>query len=372
MDLSDDHEIFEYLTFDLGVLALEYLPVKETCIGEWQPWSTIERFALPSQIAIHDEEIYIVDSLSPSVRVFSLGHNRSSPSKLDDRSPSSKLDDRSSNFEVKLQREWALKVPHKSQYWHVNGLAISPRGILYVVDSVERYIYLFTRWGEFIRSWRIDQEPFNFPHGIVIAPQSQRIYITDPGGGHIYVFDLEVKDERNDKRNDERNEQNGANKLRQKWVLDGIVGPDDLYRPYGIALSHDEREIYTIDRHYLLCAFSSEGKLLWQQKVAEFNKRSEERFEVSLPPEIALSPRGEIYVVNSFTNTIYVFDKPKGSDSEDGSSLTLNRDDRSSRFKVRRWIDSFNYPRGIVVWQGRIYVADVKNHRVVVFRQDYN
>ena len=82
---------------------------------------------------------------------------------------------------------WGSLGSDKGQFTEDHGIAVSPSGNVYVVDTRNNRIQEFSSDGTFIRQWGSDgrgPDQFLIPHDIAVD-SSNNVYVTDSGNVHF-------------------------------------------------------------------------------------------------------------------------------------------------------------------------------------------
>src|SRR3989304_5987344 len=192
------------------------------------------------------------------------------------------------------------------QLYEPTGVAVAPDKRLYVVDSVNNRIQIFSRDGEFIKS----------------------LGTKGKGNGRIAVFTMDG------------------------LFLDNIGSkgrsPGQLYNPTGVALSIDGKIWVTDTGNNRVFVFDTHGKHL-----ASIGSEGRERNNFSRPAGIAVEPSGRIIVADSENNRIHGL-------NSNGKFFGLFGSKGNGRAQFRG-------PQLAALSDNLCYVADTYKHRIQVF-----
>ena len=219
----------------------------------------------------------------------------------------------------------------KGQLRFPYGLAVDGRGQVYVADLYNGSISIFTPDGEFLGYFG-EKDPsedlLKGPAGLALA--GDRLYVADVRKSQVLAFSLDGR--------------------LVRTIGEKGSEPGQLLSPNAVAVSGDR--VYVVDTgNDRVEVFSTEGSF-----IEEFNGSPNQDESLLVNPRgIAFDGRGVLYVVSNLTNHIHGFDrdgKPYFSFGNAGA------DD-----------GNFYLPNGLTVDdQGRVYVTDTANGRVVVYQ----
>lgn len=203
--------------------------------------------------------------------------------------------------------DWHAKYPGGWQPIEVNGLSIDSQGRLYAFNTGEYPVTVFDREGNFLNAW--GKEYFTHIHGSCIGPDDS-LYVADDGNHTVGKFTTNGK----------------------LLMMLGKKGQPS-------------------DTGYTLV--DATGKKLNIFEAITTTKRSGPPFNA--PTDVALSPKGEIYVSDGYGNARVHKFTPEGkllfSWGEPGKGP-----------------GQFVVPHGIAVdKRGRVLVADRHNNRIQIF-----
>ena len=208
------------------------------------------------------------------------------------------------------------------------GITGDGKGTIYVTDSASGTVFRHTPGGEFL-------EPFivgviTRPTGIVYAPRTGEIYVTDTANHKIVVFDRE-----------------GVRKFEFGLLGDG---PGEFNHPTDLALDHSGRLIVTDALNFRVQTLSATGEF-----ITVFGSSGDSSGAFNKPKGVAVDSDGNIYVVDSLQDAVQIFD-PSGR-------LLMAFGSRGSR------PGEFWMPSGLFIdGKDTIYVADSYNNRIQMFQ----
>lgn len=256
------------------------------------------------------------------------------------------------------------------------GVTVDSSGRIYIADSALRVVHAFDpAQAKYSSIKGTRQQEFKFPVGLTLDQQG-RLYVSDPESGAVFGFDRD-----------------GSPFL---TITEG------LQRPAGLAFNATNNLLYVVDvgRHEIL-AYDLKGKLIFA-----FGGRGTENARLNFPTNIAIDPRGTVYVSDALNFRVQLFQsdgtfisnfgrlgdalgdlaRPKGIgiDSEghiylvEGLYDVVNVFDRQGQLLMSfgnagAGRGEFWLATGIFVDpKDRIYVADSYNSRVQVFQYLHN
>ena len=280
------------------------------------------RGPFPSAIAVDSaENVYVADEFKNQIYVFDSDGNP-----LGDWRPGQTSDDTPSNlvfpapntagdgvsFDLILKKEGAWDTSADGELNGPMGLAFSQDDRMYVSDSYNHRVQVFTKDGEFLGKWGrlgCEEGEFNLPWGITVDKE-----------GCVYVADWK-------------------NARVQKFSSDGefvavFGGPDSgegrLQRPSGVAVDNDGDvyvadwgahclKIYAPDGSHMLTLLGDADRLPpWQQAKVNANVntlRARQRADLSQeryfrrPVAVQVDNEGRIIVLETVSNRLQVYIK---------------------------------------------------------------
>ncbi len=217
------------------------------------------------------------------------------------------------------------------------GIARDTDGFLYVADSQNHRIQVFSPEGAFVREWGsqgMAPGQFQEPWGVAVASDGT-VYVADTWNHRIQVFDRQ------------------GTYLRE-WGIFGETAEDisrdgAFYGPRGLALDADDNLYVSDTGNKRVLKYNAQGFLL---EAAGGSGSGPGQFQE--PVGLAVDADGLVYVADTWNRRIQVLD----------SELTYVRE-----WRVRGWnsVSVLNKPYIAVDEQGTVWATDPESHRVLGF-----
>lgn len=260
-----------------------------------------------------------------------------------------------SYVDLPVARSWGAAGTEPGQFNRPRGIAIGPDGEVYVVDSDNSRIQVFSPDGSFLRQWgsycdietgsgcvdpdgdgplALGDGQFKEPWGITVDG-SGRVYVADTWNHRVQVFD-----------------DGGA--FVAKWgrlgQMSSASGGEDLfYGPRDLVVDDQGRLFVSDTGNKRIIVFEPDGTYLAQWGGGGLTAGSFEE-----PVGLALDSDGDLYVADTWNRRIQFF----------GPGYNYIRE-----WPVEGWFGTnvTNKPYIDVDSQGRAYVTDPEAYRVYVF-----
>ena len=212
-------------------------------------------------------------------------------------------------------RQWGSYGGNPGQFNCPNDLAVDNNGNVYVTDGFYTnshwWVQVFTNNGNFIRYWDGD---FGIPFGIDINDSTGHVYVADLGYDNIKVF-------------------SNTGILLMQW---DICPSSDCFL-FGLEIDQTNGDVYVAGEvSNEVGVFSQEGTL---KRIITG--------QFSGPYDIAFDQRGYVFISNDLAGTVQVYTK-------DGNFITE--------------FGGFSGPGGIAINKNnRVYIADYDNNVIYVY-----
>ena len=169
-------------------------------------------------------------------------------------------------------------------FWGPRAVAVGPQGRIYVADTGNKRIQVFTPDGQFVSQWGgkgLQEGRMDEPVGLAIARDGSS-YVADTWNQRIQLFDAQQY-------------------YVHLWEVDSWYGQSLENKPY-LALDARNRLYATDPEGYRILVFESRGKFL-----ASLGRYGTEDDAFMLPTGIAIDDQGYIYVVDTATHRVMKF-----------------------------------------------------------------
>ena len=164
-------------------------------------------------------------------------------------------------------------------------LALDSRRQLYVADSEQRTVRVFSRDGEQLRSYG-GKDILQKPLGVAIDETRRRLYVSDGAANLVKVFDLE----------------SGQPLLTMGSGFDSRA-PGDLHNPVGLAVAKDGR-LYVVEHlNARISVFNPDGSF-----AEFFGQRSSGLDGFENPRGVAIDSEGNLWVADFRRKALRAFD----------------------------------------------------------------
>lgn len=226
------------------------------------------------------------------------------------------VDRASGNKVLNVGDKGLMKIP--------NGVAVTDKGVICVVDSGNHCVCLFTQQGVPIGKFGAKGDEFSdfyFPYGIKISPFDDSVAVCDHSNNRIQIFSKDL-------------------------VFQKAVNGSS---PYDLAYDSKKCMYVTDRRNHLIAVFNEKD-----QCIHSISGKGSEKGKLQEPRGIAIDEQDYIYVVEERNNRVSVFDCLGQFVTCFGGEGTQPGD--------------FSAPQGICIDEdGYVYVCDMLNNRVQVF-----
>ncbi len=213
------------------------------------------------------------------------------------------------------------------------GVAVSEDGRIYVADMFNGRIQVFDHYGKYIDYFpKIKSiDPTSPFHLLMLRPRDvaiyqDKLYVCD--SFRVAIFDL------------------NGNLIGSLGTGKIGAGPGDLKTPNGIAVGPDGTVYVSDSNNFRIQAFSPDGKVKWVSS------------RIGVPRGLAVDKRGNLIVVNAINSNILIF-SPKGKFLGYAGGFGEGKGE-------------FLFPNDIALQpNGDLIIADKDNNRVQIVRVKY-
>ncbi len=169
-------------------------------------------------------------------------------------------------------------------FYGPRGIAVAPDGTIYVTDTGNKRVQVFTADGVYLRMWGSPgSSPGQLSEPVGIAPGPEgNLYVADTWNYRVQVLDP-------------------LGKPIREWPITGWNNPMAEEKPY-LAVDRAGLVYVTDPGHYRVLVFSSEGEYLYSFGQFGFDPAS-----FVLPMGIAVGPDGTLYIADAGAHRIAVF-----------------------------------------------------------------
>jgi DNA-binding beta-propeller fold protein YncE len=274
---------------------------------------------------------------------------------------------------------WGSAGAGDGQFNYPRAIAIAPDGNVYVADSENHRIQVFTPDGDFVNQWgSYGSGPgqFDVPQGIAID-----------AGGLVYVGD------RNNSRIQKFTPDGGFILM---WGQNG-TGPGEFMEPRNIAVDANGSVYVADSQNHRIQKFTSNGEF-----ITAWGGPGSGPGQFNYATGVAVSAQGVVYACDADNNRIQIFStdgeyagewgRQGGGPGQFDRPYSVTVDTHGDVYVIDEWNNriqkinaqgefitvwgsegsdpgQFQYPHGVAVSaNGDAYVVDEWNHRVQVFR----
>ncbi len=223
--------------------------------------------------------------------------------------------------------QWGSEGSGNGQFISPSGVALDGSGSVYVADSGNNRIQVFTGTGEFVRAWGTEgtgNGEFRGPRGVAVDTDNF-VYVVDNQNNRIQKF-------------------TSTGSYSGKWG-DAGNGDGRFSGPQGIAVDRSGI-VYVVDTgNNRVQAFTNTGSF-----IRAWGSMGKSNGQFQFPLSIAVDDDGDIYVADSSDFRIQKFNTTGGF--------------------LMKWMlsgEGIHHPFGIAVDEGNVYLADYDNDQIRTF-----
>ena len=228
-------------------------------------------------------------------------------------------------------KSWGTPGSGDSQFAQPSGLAVGPTGNVYIADTWNNRVQEFNSNGGFITKWGSSGSgdgQFSAPLGMAVS-STGTVYVADSDNYRVQKF-------------------TASGGFITKWGYQGST-INTFDKPCGLAVGDGDSGVYVTETiNHRLKEFTSSGGLeeIWSGVFGPFN----------WPYGIAISPSGEIYVVDSAISLVEKMDSNGAAELSWGGHGP--------------WNGQFIGPTCVAInANSEVYVADSGNNRIQIFNR---
>ena len=228
---------------------------------------------------------------------------------------------------------WGVEGTNLLEFISPLDVAVSDSGNIFIVDNGNSRIQVLTDTGNFVTNWGSEgtgTNQFLNPHRVAL--DNNNVYVTDSTNYCVKVFTQ-------------------TGQFKYLWGSKGSEN-NQFNGPAGIDISENGKVFISDVDNWRIQVFYTNGN-----HIATWNSAGNEQGEFNRPAVIAIDSDNELFVTDLFNNRVQVLDY-------EGNYL-------------RSWgsygsgDSQFHYPTGIAFDNsGNVYVADSMNGRIQVFNND--
>jgi DNA-binding beta-propeller fold protein YncE len=217
------------------------------------------------------------------------------------------------------------------QFNYPYAVALSPTGQVYVTDSVNQRVQVFTAGGAYVSQFGMagsGNGQFNGPTGVAVSASGQ-VYVVDQNNYRVQAF-------------------TAAGAYVSQIGSQGS-GNGQFLSPSGVGVSGSGQAYVTDFSGNNVQVFTAAGAY-----ASQFGSTGSGNGQFSGPTALAVSDTGQVYITDSGNQRVQVFTAGGAYVSQFGSAGNGN--------------GQFGYPYGVTVsGTGQVYVADFGSDRIQVF-----